>query len=233
MLASRWRHLWPSSVVPHEIHPGMTSDSYLKLVSAALVLSCSVSLSGCNRSVDGDLLRSLRAKNWERYVMLLRNGADPNVLDGRGSAAVLDSAEETDPKWLREALRHGGNPNLVNVGSRISPDSTPLFYSIGLHRPENVRLLIAAGADVNHLDHDHSSPFYEAVCDGDYESATLLLEAGADFRVKTSDGDDAVEHLRKLANSTGWDAARKSDAKWFPKLIELLNSKGANIKLPR
>jgi ankyrin repeat protein len=122
----------------------------LQLVCALPFAVICVAMSGCAGNRDDELMRSLRSRDWQRYQSLLSDGADPNSLDRRGVAVTLFAANVDASKWLREALRHGGNPNLANVGDRESPGRTPLFYAIGgLHRSENVRLLIAAKADLN------------------------------------------------------------------------------------
>jgi ankyrin repeat protein len=96
------------------------------------------------------LLRSLLAKNKDGFDRLLKHGADPNILDDRGAAVMNEAAKEEDSYWLAQALKHKGNPNLVNAGNRNSPGETPIFYAITNQRTENAKLLIAAKADLNH-----------------------------------------------------------------------------------
>lgn len=110
------------------------------------------------------LLHCLWRKNKAGYAALLHHRADPNVCTRLGSAVVHEAAEEPDPFWLRLALEHGANPNLINTGHPYFPNQTPLYYAIAAFslgqggslpmsgRIESVRLLIGAGADLNHKD---------------------------------------------------------------------------------
>jgi hypothetical protein len=186
----------------------------------------------CNNT---PLLRTLYARNWEGYQALLRHNADPNILDDRGAAVTLLAAEDGDPKWLREALAHGGNPDLVDLGNPYAHDSTPLFYAVGFSpvtlsgRRENVRLLLAAGADPNYQHWDGKSAFYYAIEVTDYEDAAAMLDAGADIHLKAVDGLDAVEFLRRGLAKSGTYAIDDDHKKWLSELIERMNAKGAKL----
>lgn len=186
----------------------------------------------CNNT---PLLRTLYARNWQGYQALLRHNADPNILDDRGAAVTLLAAEDGDPKWLREALAHGGNPDLVDAGNPYAHDSTPLFYAVGNSpvtlrgREENVRMLLAAGADPNYQHWDGKSAFYFAVENTDYEDAAAMLDAGADMRLKAADGLDAVEFLRRGLAKSGTYAIDEENKEWLFELVERMNAKGAKL----
>lgn len=51
-----------------------------------------------------------------------------------------------------------------------------------------LRLLIAAGADVNHADADGCTPLYHACTAFNREGAKLLVEGGADVNAATARG---------------------------------------------
>lgn len=111
------------------------------------------------------------------FSFLLEHGANPNIqftdngkvregdsgsltkeIFGKGSSVTCLSAQMVDPWYLDQVLKHGGNPNLFNHYSSFRPN--PLAACITLAdvrdekswRTENVKLLIAAGADVNFRD---------------------------------------------------------------------------------
>jgi hypothetical protein len=69
------------------------------------------------------------------YTQLLERGADPNICDAQGTSFVHLAARQDDVFWLREALRHGGNPDAPNTGNRHSPGSTPLFHALRARKP--------------------------------------------------------------------------------------------------
>ena len=85
------------------------------------------------------------------------------------------------------ALKHGGDPNALNMGNRYSPNSTPLFYAlyhkhlyIESGRVRKVELLISAGANINHQDAEGGTPLRRAAESGAYEIVLRLLLEGAD-----------------------------------------------------
>ena len=126
---------------------------------------------------------AIKAINKDIYTKLLLKGADPNICDHQGTSVMHLAAERNDLFWLSEALKHGGNPNQPNTGSRHAPNSTPIFYSIDKRLTPNVVELIAAGADVNHADQYGKRPLSEAMEMGLYDAVIKLIEAGADLRL--------------------------------------------------
>jgi ankyrin repeat protein len=75
-----------------------------------------VSVNAKGHSNMTPLLFCFFAKNKKGYSALLRHKADPNVLTSEGESVIYEAASEADPFWLREALKHGGNPNLAPNG---------------------------------------------------------------------------------------------------------------------
>ena len=126
---------------------------------------------------------AITAINKDIYSELLLKGADPNICDGQGSSVVHLAAERNDVFWLREALKHGGNPNQPNTGNRHAPNSTPIFYAIDKRLTPNVVELIAAGADVNHANQHGKRPLSVAMEMGLYDAVIKLIKAGADLNL--------------------------------------------------
>jgi uncharacterized protein len=176
------------------------------------------------------LFRSFLAKNKDGYVVLLRHGADPNLIDGLGHSVINLGAEEKDPFWLREALKHGGNPNLINEGNPWHPMTTPIFYAISERRYDNVKLLIAAGANVNTKNGRGLSPLLQAEDCQAYDIALLLLESGADFREKNSIGVDLVS---RLSLSDGNLFLAPEQEPWLLKVAEFVKGKGAKFEFAK
>lgn len=170
------------------------------------------------------LLRVAQKKNKEGYAALLALGADPNILDQNGFAAMNIAAEDEDSFWLREALAHGGKPNLENVGNRHFPGQTPLFFAIWKSRDENASLLINAGADVNHESEKSGRPVDLAMGQS-YRIVFLLLDAGAEYRYQKFDLVEMM-NLRIRNGSIGTNVEKQ---KWFNKTMELLEKKGVKF----
>ncbi|HYV37455.1 MAG TPA: ankyrin repeat domain-containing protein [Gemmataceae bacterium] len=178
------------------------------------------------------LLRCLWAQNKKGYSKLLGHKADSNILNERGQSVMSQAALADNPFWLDQALKNGGNPNLVNKGSKFNPGETPLFYAIGNQRTENAKLLIAAGADIHHKNEKGYFPLMLAVSRPAYPIAYLLLEAGADYHQKEPfGGKNAVE----------WISGRNLDSipphmvdeqgPWYLKTVEWLRNKGEKIEI--
>lgn len=124
---------------------------------------------------------AITAINKDIYSKLLLKGADPNICDSQGTSVIHLAAERKDVFWLREAFKHGGNPNQLNTGNPHYPKSTPIFYAISKRLTLNVVELIAAGADVNHEDEHGTRPLSDAMEMDLYDAVIKLIEAGADL----------------------------------------------------
>ena len=185
------------------------------------------------------------------FSFLLEHGADPNIQftdDGKvregdsgsltkaifvkGSSVTCLSAQMLDPWYLDQVLRHGGNPNLFNPYSNFRP--TPLVASITLAdvrdekswRTENVRRLIAAGADVNFRDTFGTPVISQAALLLRYDLVYLMLKAGADPTIKNKYGLSIVQDIQRSNHNmsrTGplWP--------WREKVVALLKARGMDL----
>jgi hypothetical protein len=137
------------------------------------------------------------------------------------------AAENEDPEWLKDALAHRGDPNLVNVGNRFYPGQTPLFDAVNRGRVENMRLLVKAGANVNHQSARGERVLYFAH-NQTYEIVLMLLEAGAAYKYP---GFDLVEWMNlDIGNDLfRWDDKGKE---WFNKTKSFLEKKGERFDEP-
>lgn len=195
----------------------------------ARLIQTGVDPNSLGRSNVTPLFRVFQARNWEGFQALLKHGANPNLIADGGRAVMFQTAREPDPKWLRAALEHGGDPNLVDHGTPNGRGYTPLFYCFDVAmRPENIKLLAAAGANLNHQEsRDGNYPLYLLTGqDAGYELASVLVEAGADFRLKTNSGRDARDNL---SGRTCDDFTRNQ----LENLISVLNQRGAGVPAPK
>jgi ankyrin repeat protein len=146
------------------------------------------------------LLYSMDGGSAEGFERLLVHGADPNLEDDTGRAAIHYAAFHENPEFLKTALAHGGDANL-RAQPRFMPEPdpvvpcdrsitapTPVFVAARSHNPENVRILINAGADLDARDDDGKTPLMYAASAHAFDAMLVLLEAGADFRLKDNRG---------------------------------------------
>lgn len=145
---------------------------------------------------NGDfLLSSVRNGNLEIVQLLLEHGANPNVLILQSVATPLTYALRYQPNnqaLIKMLLDYGADPNLSNntVGT------TPIMIAAYKGQPENVQLLIDAGADVNATEQDGSTALMwiltwlenEEADQKRLSCARLLLEHGADVNAVDSSG---------------------------------------------
>jgi hypothetical protein len=130
-----------------------------------------------------------------------------------------------DSFWLESVLKHGGNPNLVEPRDK----TTRIYNAVMSMRIKNVELLIHAGADLNHKGgHFGNTALLDAVCLNWYEGVYRLLEAGADYRIKTDYGVS-------LADSSVDEDSRYSPEtrRWKDKVLDFLEKKGVDLAAAR
>jgi hypothetical protein len=152
------------------------------------------------------------------FEKLLELGADPDIkltervwtvrLDkGNSVTSAAASAELLDgpvhdqffydapmDSYLKLVLEHGGSPNIEDANGE-----TPLSYiSLSYPRsklPERLRLLLNAGADINHRNLRGETTIIS--CSDLYHFVLVLLKHGADYRIVDNDGSDAVLWLER------------------------------------
>jgi len=197
-----------------------------------------VNVNGQDSSGMTPLLQALLTGNRKLYERLLELGADPDICDQSGQC-VMNLAAETEGAWLQNALKHGGDPNVINVGNPHFPGRTPIFYAIahvGEIRPwraQNSKVLIEAGAIVNHVDAKGTTLLASATFGENFEIVVQLLMAGAEIDLKSNSGLAVVERFN--AHAEGMELVEERQRPWVEKAQELLIERGllrADGKMP-
>jgi ankyrin repeat protein len=142
------------------------------------------------RALDGTtpLWTALSNENRDSYEALLVYGADPNVIMSGKRVVTHWAATKDDPWWLRLALEHGADPDLVNVGAGAPVESGPLMFAISISSLDAVRLLIQHGANADLPNEFGCYPLTQAAEQNDFDIVLYLLDAGADYRIAKSRG---------------------------------------------
>jgi ankyrin repeat protein len=196
-----------------------------------------------NRDGDSVLHLAMIHDDQASYSALLAHGADLHLPDALGFIGIHCAAQSEHPFYLREALAHGGEADFpiqadVPIQGQYNAGKTPLFSAIERKRTESVRLLIAAGAHVNHQDADGDTPVLVAVRSSMYAEAQLLLERGADPKRANKAGDTILNsRWFDPQNPPSFDSELENKA--YDSLYEYLLKKGhrpapnSNTKKPR
>ncbi len=93
----------------------------------------------------------------------------------------------------------------LTVTSRNSLKETPLHVAAIWGDVEGIRLLVAAGADINAIGEFGHTPLQEAVGQLKIEAVKALLELGADPSIKNDMGETAEEIATVLCL---WDVVK-------------------------
>lgn len=139
--------------------------------------------------------------------LLLRRGADPRAMDVRRYDLITIAAVRDDVPMLRLAIAGGGDPRAVT-----SPyDGTALIAAAHLGHVEPVRILIEAGAPLDHVNNLDWTALLEAVILGNggpnyVEIVKLLLAAGADPNRVDGQGSTPWKIARSLERHALADA---------------------------
>lgn len=113
---------------------------------------------------------ALFVSNLKALRLLLNKGLNPNLIDKRGVAIIIDINNPgfahlpESLETLKYIIKKGGNVNLYSKKAQIK---TPLIVAVNSNF-ENVKELIKAGADPHFIDKSAVSPFESAL------SASLL-----------------------------------------------------------
>ena len=159
------------------------------------------------------LIAAAFAKQRDAMRALAAAGADPNALDADRYDMVTIAAVADDVPTLEAALALGNRA--TNVTSRY--DGTALIAAAHLGRVEVVRVLIRAGAPLDHVNNLGWTALIESIVLGDggpRHTATLaaLVEAGANVN---------------LADRNGLTPLHLAQANGYREMAELLHRAGA------
>lgn len=134
-------------------------------------------------------------KDINGFEKLLSLGADPNILFD-GSSVMHRAARNDDIDFLRKALKHGGNPNLVAGKLR----ETPIFKTIGgVGRDNEIAMIVLldSGANINAMTGGEKvfgismggkTPVMIAADLVRFDIVHTLLIRGADYSLKDDTG---------------------------------------------
>lgn len=149
--------------LPEDLAAELCSDAHLEQMVADI---------GQHLQMEDEKHAISECNGLEMLTMLVAEfHADPNHVDRSGYWPLKTFAEADDLPAVQWLLGRGVKIDQTSTGE------TALFSAVGQDNLEMVRLLIAAGANVNQQDVDMCVPLYRC---RSVAMAELLLEAGAD-----------------------------------------------------
>ena len=152
-------------------------------------------------------------KQYDAARALLRLGADPNRLEAGRYDIITIASVANDTAGLRLALEGGGSPRAITS----IYDGTALIAAAHLGHADIVRMLIAAGAPLDHVNNLGWTALMESIVLGDggknhTDTLQALVAAGADV------------HIADRANVTPLQHAR---SRKYTEMIKILEAAGA------
>lgn len=139
------------------------------------------------------------------------------------------------------------NPSACNWIEKDDRHATPLFMAAMRGDSSSVKLLLKAGADINHRDDEGQTALFRAAFDDHRDALKALLEGGADVRAVDKKNHTALEYavIREHHKAMSLLIAAKADVNHVShdsllghaarfgdvEAVHLLLSAGANVNL--
>jgi ankyrin repeat protein len=144
---------------------------------------------------------AIRTHSLKGFEHLLERGGRLDMSNNTAlSAMSLAAGPAPSAKFLKVALSHGGNPNFVDSVN----GETPMFQAVRSGDVERVAMLIDAGADLNIRAKGGLTALMVAALHFEYHSALLMLQHGADARIRTVYGKDFRSFVEQDQNRPFW-----------------------------
>ena len=161
-------------------------------------------------------------------MALINAGADPNARDTTGKSVLSYAVYLKQPEIIAALVSKGADldaPSEAGDGGNPAP---PIFMAIKSGDLAIVQQLVAAGANVNALDQQGSTPLHRAVLTRPADFATALvatlLRAGADANAMRPKGGAALHNLIFGADNL--------EAPAVAQIATMLAQHGADVNLP-
>jgi len=161
-----------------------------------------------------NFLMAVEAKDYKVVEASIKAGENVNAVNEKGNFALWVAVWNQDPKMVALLLKHGAN------ASQTFPAEGGEITLLGVAAQEgpleSVKLLVAAGEDINRPDIHGYKALRTAARNGRTDIVKFLIGKGADINTQAQDGATPLEHA---AGKGHFD------------IVRLLVEKGADINL--
>jgi ankyrin repeat protein len=192
-----------------------------EIAAAAKLTAAGVDINARGKEGMTPLLCAMIKRSKVGFKFLLEHGANPNLQLQNGESVMSLAAMHEDADYLKLALAHGGDPNLVDPESA----TTPVFDTIRAIRVENLKILIGARVDLNFRDRTGTTPLIMAANTIRNDMAYLMLVARADPAITNRWGKSIVDRVKEDNVDPKHELYQ-----WREKVIELLKAKGVEVE---
>ncbi len=204
--------------------------------------------------MEGPLVLASKIKYGAPVVyILLSAGADVNQMPDHGNTPLMSAAFKHNNNTVKLLLEHHAAVNAKTNTKQETALHKAVFFDDRPGAIETIKILIAAGADVNARDKNGDTPLIEVARTGNIQTLQILIDAGAHVNQMNNNGHTAltilspnlsnISKMELLINAganvnqqdkNGYTLLYKIVAHFFlnteskVKLIRYLTSKGAN-----
>jgi len=156
--------------------------------TAKVMLDAGVDINQTDVDGTSGLVISIMNKQYTFAKFLLDRGADPNVTDVKGRAALYAALDMRNEDWSALPLRKEQDPL-----PSIELIKAILAHGANVNAKLTHNLPGRSGMDYGDVALDEgSTPFMRAARSGDVTTMRVLLQAGADPKLTTKDGNSAL-----------------------------------------
>lgn len=148
--------------------------------------------------------------DYEAFRLAAYEGRLEQIQKGIDAGAVVDQADSQQMLTALHMAAYNGHSacvglllkNQAQVDARDHEGKTPLTHACTGPFTETVKILVAAGADVNAKESTEGfTPLMMAAGLGETSVVRALLQLGADHTIADADGDLAIDHAKKSGHS--------------------------------
>ncbi len=156
--------------------------------TAKVMLDAGVDINQTDVDGTSGLVISIMNKQYTFAKFLLDRGADPNVTDVKGRAALYAALDIRNEDWSALPLRKEQDPM-----PSLDLIKAILAHGANVNAKLTHNLPGRSGMDYGDVALDEgSTPFMRAARSGDATAMRILLQAGADPKLTTKDGNNAL-----------------------------------------
>lgn len=144
------------------------------------------------------LMLAISEDSQDIVQLLLEAGAQPNQPDRFGRTVLMRLPEDATPELAQLLLLYGANVNY----RRPDDQATTLMLAVQYAKPNVIKVLLQAGAELNAYDDEGKTALMRAAAWKNWEVVKLLLESGGNLNTRDDAGHAALEYAARTGDIT-------------------------------